>query len=1744
MRRLRTSTKAQTAGAATATTTTTKGGVASNSSCGGASTVSTGITPHADCKTTSHNSSFSGSGGSNNLTTSNSSSGATAAITTAVVTAKAGAGRQKHNSMDVKLSGDVFKNFEKTGKSEFLKFLKQQVKENDNPIFGKNDEFKFGISRAIYDLLWHGLRCTLKKDTVLNTLADVVTLHTDFPSVILDIVNILDAETSLMTDGIQEERLMFSQIIKDLDKVISDKLIKERLEIDTLQDVGIVKNKVFYTKFIKIKTKLYYKQRRFNLFREESEGYAKLITELNQDFEEGVTATSIMDIIKSLIGCFNLDPNRVLDIIIESFETRPERRHLFIPLLRAYMPNGSIICEVLGYKFRYFADTRTPRSLFHVCSLLLKYGVIELHDIYQWLAPVDKNITSEWENDLAEAKEFVRKLNIIVTNKDKEHVEPEMEKPYDEEKYYANQKFGLCEGLLKVGDWENAYKIIKKLPEQSVAVHESIARALAELIHISIDYVYTEKCFKANSRRSKLTDDKKLLQKLQAREFSELRNYTIPMVIALGPALHFDTVLMYKLIRILRTIMTDMGVDSLNAPTPNTESETLYFEVMTVMDAAILPALSYLDCNCPMAEEIWTVLKFFPYHFRYSLYARWKNDTYLVHPVLIRRRGLAHKNIKALMKRVSKENVKPVGRLIGKLSHCAPGFLFDYILLQIQIYDNLIGPVVDSLKYLTSLSFDCLGYCLIEALAKADRDRFKHDGTSISLWLQSLASFCGAIFKKYNIELSGLLQYVANQLKSQKSLDLLILKEIVQKMAGVESAEEMTNEHLNAMCGGELLRGEAGYFSQVRNTKKSSQRLKDALANNDLAVAICLLMAQQKHCVIYRETAQSHLKLVGKLYDQCQDTLVQFGTFLGSTYSVDEYVERLPSIIAMLQEYHINADVAFFLARPMFTHQINQKYDQLRKADPNAKKLTTNQKLQKYLEATNLIMNPIVESVRPLHGPKVWEDISPQFLVTFWSLSMYDLQVPAESYQKEISKLKQLSQQAAESKDSNASKNKKEQERYIALMDKLQDERKKQQEHVDKILQRLQQQKDNWFLSRSAKSAKNETITQFLQLCLFPRCTFTALDALYCAKFVHTIHNLKAANFSTLLCYDRIFCDITYSVTSCTENEATRYGRFLCAMLETVMRWHADQAVFNKECANYPGFVTKFRVSNQFSEANDHVGYENYRHVCHKWHYKITKAIVFCLDSKDYMQIRNALIILMRILPHYPVLAKLAQIIERKVEKVREEEKNKRPDLFVIASSYIGQLKTKAAQMIKESDFHQVTERQMRVESATAAATAAANAAAIAPTASGATLASVTVLAASNGGSVNANVINLVDAAAKAAQLTVQQTSAAQHEATSVVARQVSNGDVKSAEKREKEKVVKQIIKMEREPITSPASNNTVNELDTRSTTILLNERNEHGERRSSSRTLKDVKKEERTREREREQREREREIQREREKEREQREREREKEREQRERERELRDLREREREREHRSHNDEIDLAGGGVGGGATIGSSSTAGSTMISTRSKRDKRRGEERYRLESPALEHIEVLEGKHEHHEYERERDRERERERARDLSSVSNESNGSSMHRRSQDIIEYDKDTKRRKVEATTTSSSNSKKQITEDLIESTKKERAIKNKERKEKLTEEEKDARKERKLGRKRERLEENSNAEHKRRREVQNGDDDLRERDKYHTREKSPHLRSETRERSHEKFERDRSTREERLYTSKSTRSRIGY
>ena len=101
-----------------------------------------------------------------------------------------------------------------------------------------------------------------------------------------------------------------------------------------------------------------YKQQKFNLFREECEGYAKLIAELNKDFSE-TTPAETLEVIKSIIGYFNLDPNRVLDVILESFECQLDQHAFFIELLRLFTPDSQTMNELLGFKFNfYLTDVR------------------------------------------------------------------------------------------------------------------------------------------------------------------------------------------------------------------------------------------------------------------------------------------------------------------------------------------------------------------------------------------------------------------------------------------------------------------------------------------------------------------------------------------------------------------------------------------------------------------------------------------------------------------------------------------------------------------------------------------------------------------------------------------------------------------------------------------------------------------------------------------------------------------------------------------------------------------------------------------------------------------------------------------------------------------------------------------------------------------------------------------------------------------------------------------------------------------------------------------------------------------------------------------------------------------------------------------------------------------------------------------------------------------------------------------
>ncbi|RMX55597.1 hypothetical protein pdam_00001751, partial [Pocillopora damicornis] len=1047
---------------------------------------------------------------------------------------------------------------------------------------GEND-----LKRVIYEVFNHVIQGDLRQEDAIPLLSDVTEVHSGCSSLLADLICILDVESQCTEDKPSRER--FLSLVGACVGLVPEVLLKERLEVETLDSLGIIQStKAFNQKYVRTKTKLFYKQQKFNLVREESEGYAKLVTELGQEISGHVTSERVLENIKSLIGRFNLDPNKTLDVLLDSFECRIDVEDFFLPLLKSYMEKCEFtaLCHIIGFKFQFYKeqpDLPTPPSLFHLTALLIKHGLLNLDDLYLYLSPSDADIVTSNTTRMDEAKQEARKMNMAVlaeiaaaNNEEGNKENKENDKPTI---VPDNQKFGLCEALLMVGAWNNACSILDRLPQFAAVSHPPIAKGLCKLIHTTIEPLYRRHASKAARGRPYAPVPG---GPPQCKVFTDLPDYVFSMLLHLGPHLSTDPILMAKILRISKGFMKDHPNVFEEKEQNSAQVEKVWCGFLTLMDEVLLPSISLLECNSSLAEELWAMLCRFPYELRYRLYGQWKNESYSNHPKMVVAKAATIKRAKYITKRLTKENVKPSGRQIGKLN------------------------------------------CIIEALANPERERLKHEDTNISEWLKSLAVFCGTVFRKYSIELTGLLQYVANQLKAGKSFDLLVLKEVVQKMSGIEISEEVTAAQLEALSGGELLRAE------------------------------------------------------------CQDTLVQFGGFLASQLTAEEYESHVPSLDVLGQSYHLTPDVAFFLSRPMFVHQIDIKYEEAKKAiAAKGKQLQQKQILQCYIEAVNSAMEPVFQSARLLQAPRVWNSISPQLYVTFWALSMFDLYVPSERYEQELNKLKQQQAQLDDNKDMPVSKKKKEKERCSLLVEKLKEEFKQQEEHNQRVMASLKHERDSWL---PAKATKSETITQFLQLCMFPRCVFTASDAVYCAKFVHMLHNLKTPNFSTLLCFDRVFSDISYTVASCTENEASRYGRFLCSMLEIVMRWHGDKKTYDKECGTYPGFVTVLRATN--NDKADHLDYENYRHVCHKWQYKLTKALVVCLESKDYTQIRNTIMVLTKILPYYPKVLNLGQALERRIDKICEEEKEKRQDIYTLAVGYAGRLKVKKRDMVIESEFH------------------------------------------------------------------------------------------------------------------------------------------------------------------------------------------------------------------------------------------------------------------------------------------------------------------------------------------------------------------------------------------------------------------------------------------------------------------------
>ncbi|KAL5722007.1 THO complex subunit 2 [Ranunculus cassubicifolius] len=1190
-----------------------------------------------------------------------------------------------------------------------------------------NNEFRVSNSvpmlRFLYELCWSMVcgdlptqKCKLALDSV--QFSDKA-LNEELSSVFADIVTQMAQDLTMPG----EYRARLIRVAKSLveSSLVPLKLFQERCEEEFLWESEMIKIKAqdLRVKEVRVNTRLLYQQTKFNLLREESEGYAKLITLLCQRSGEALTGNgsgATISIIKSLIGHFDLDPNRVFDIVLECFELHADNS-VILELIPIFPKSHA--SQILGFKFQYYqrmdVNDPVPFGLYRLTAVLVKADFIDLDSIYAHLLPKEEDAFEHFDafsaKRLDEANK-IGKINLAATGKDLMDDEKQGDVTVD---LYAaldmeseaviehsselenNQSLGLLSGFLAVDDWYHAHILFDRLAVLNPVGHIQICEGLFRVIDNTISSAYA--IVRRSSVQSIGFNSGSSLEMSDTTDASSVRNPFIDlpkelfqMLSSAGPYLYRNTVLLQKVCRVLRGYY--LSALELSGSSGGSSVQAR-LRVEEALGTCLLPSLQLIPANPAVGQEIWEVLSLLPYDVRYRLYGEWEKDNERI-PMVLAAKQTAKLDTRRILKRLAKENLKQLGRMVAKLAHANPMTVLRTIVHQIEAYRDMITPVVDAFKYLTQLEYDVLEYVVIERLVHESRDKLKDDGLNLSDWLQSLASFWGHLCKKYpSMELRGLFQYLVNQLKKGEGIELVLLQELIQQMANVQYTENMTEEQLDAMAGSETLRYQATSYGMTRNNKalvKSTNRLRDSLLPKDetkLAIPLLLLIAQHRSLVVANADAP-HIKMVCEQFDRCHGTLLQYVEFLGSALtSATSYAQLVPPLEDLVHQYHIEPEVIFLIYRPVM--RLFKSSSGLNVCWPSDDKISNSEDSEATGSSAELVLDlglprktitwsSLLEVVQTMLPPKAWNSLSPDLYATFWGLTLYDLYVPRNRYESEIAKqhaaLKTL-EELSDNSNMAITKRKKEKERIQDLLDRLIGELQKHEENVASVRKRLAREKDKW-LSFCPDTLKINM--EFLQRCIYPRCIFSMPDAVYCAMFVHTLHSLGTPFFNTVNHIDVLICKtLQPMICCCTEYEVGRLGRFLFETLKMAYHWKSDESIYERECGNMPGFAVYYRFPN-----SQRVTYGQFIRVHCKWSTRITKLLIQCLESPEYMETRNALILLTKISSVFPVTRRSGINLEKRVTKIKGDE---REDLKVLATGVAAALASRKSSWVSEEEF-------------------------------------------------------------------------------------------------------------------------------------------------------------------------------------------------------------------------------------------------------------------------------------------------------------------------------------------------------------------------------------------------------------------------------------------------------------------------
>ena len=1117
------------------------------------------------------------------------------------------------------------------------------------------------------------------------------------------------------------------------EKMITKIELIEKLEESTLNQIGLIDSKDFKNKFTRINTKAY-EQTKFNLLREESEGYSELISflfdinELKMKLDEKEIEIILQKIIK-IIGYFNLDSYRVLDIAIEVFKYSPFN----INYIKIFdILNKKILLPIFDFKF---SENPIDKKLMVIAAQLIHFNFITLDSFLPHISPslpqlqnnfvnkyqtihdyiknaLNEDIKSEinpyiesnssinknanhfcdFQNIIAQAKNW--KGNQNQNNNGENNIENNI--VLEDKNNKINQIYLLLECFIVIKDKKNFYGIFNLIKDYYDPFENmGLVYELCILIKWMIKPLFTPE----KNVIEKEENNNGLFN--QCCDFNEFLKEIPDILNILGIGLSKDQILFQKLIIIMNKNIFQIKKD---------------FElVKKLFTEVFFPSLSLMD-PCPsLLSLLWNYLSNFDYISRYILYENWLVKSYKLNPYLIMKSIVAWKEIQRWQKSLSQENARKYGRILQILSNSNPIIVFDSIISIIIFYENQITTIINTLSFCSYLSYDIITFTICKLLQEK-KSNIDNDNMGLEKTFKNFCFFISLFYKKYyNSELNGVINYIIDKFnRSPADMDIYILKELISNMCGIYTQEELKENQINIESGGyKLYLKYKNSEKDLKAFKKPTMTLIKALKTNDNLYNIFLLLNIQKRKILYSQKIK--FQLMSYIYDQIYLINLQFQKLLnysGKKEFFGKILEKL-NVDTLIKKYHFKPEIIFILLRRQnkkiyelsdeeYSNNIKIYKDIYDSYIIHKKNYLENEFDALYLEK-DLFVNDFYKSI--------WNNITPEFYYVFNSLELNDIYFPKAEYDKQIDDLNNKLKQA---NDTNTEKIKFE-------LDGLNAEKKSLSGHYQNVIDFLNKKLIDIFSNKSNPNPKNTNIPNnnnttvpmqieeekdktnnkikislppltplinrneltknLFQYLFYPRILLGKEDALYVQKIIDLLILSPGNTINTLDIMIKIPKFLQKAIICVTESEAENIGLFLNAFLNMIQNYQ-EEKFWEEKCKKNPSFSRKL-------EEIVMVELKDFKNAFNDVLKNLTNSIEEMFKKeKELSNIRNIITMINRI-PLIPPNKEAANSFYKVLLDIHEKNPN-----FILLESYINvlvnnfklEIKIKANGKTKEND--------------------------------------------------------------------------------------------------------------------------------------------------------------------------------------------------------------------------------------------------------------------------------------------------------------------------------------------------------------------------------------------------------------------------------------------------------------------------